>query len=221
MYSSSTDSYSVSDYEMIESPPPAVMSADEEEIMYALQNTLNIEDPKMKGPVIVDAVPSRVVPYGGKEPIPFDKVKLDLLRSLSVPVKALSIRDRKKEVGFPVTLKSHQAYKEGDWKAFMDRGVHGRRKDMSYRHREYKNNFRSKLHVKEFLDTNGPVTGMFRGKRLHKKVQANPLEEERLPSMRMTTFQLALVLQSGHICLMVLCRLTDDVNFLEGNKISP
>ncbi|KAF8711270.1 hypothetical protein HU200_029291 [Digitaria exilis] len=84
------------------------MSADKEEIMSAQQNTFNIEDPEMKGPVIVDAVPLRVVPYGGKEPI----------------------RDRKKEVGFPVPLKSHQAYKEGDWKAFIDRGVHGRRKDM-------------------------------------------------------------------------------------------
>nr|CAB3489445.1 unnamed protein product [Digitaria exilis] len=114
---------------MNESPPPAVVDADEEEIMSALQNTMNIPDPKMKGTEIVDAVPLRVVPYRGKEPIAFDKVKHDLLRNQSVPAKALSVRDRKEEVEIPLSLKSLKAYKEGDWKAFIDTRVNGDRKD--------------------------------------------------------------------------------------------
>ncbi|KAF8711273.1 hypothetical protein HU200_029294 [Digitaria exilis] len=169
MDSSSTESYSISDYEMNESPLPAVMDADEEEIMSAPQNTLNIPDPKMKSPEIVDAVPLRVVAYGGKEAIPFDKVKRDLLRNQSVHVKAQCVRQRKEEVDIPRSLKSRKAYKEGDWKAFIDTGIDGDRRDWSFKHRVYRRNFRSKRQVKEFLDTNGPVTGKFRGKKLHKK----------------------------------------------------
>nr|CAB3491207.1 unnamed protein product [Digitaria exilis] len=170
MDSSSTESYSISDCERNESPPPAVMDADEEEIMSAPHNTLNIPDPKMKSPEIVDAIRLRVVPYGGKEPIAFHKVKRDLLRNQSVHVKAQCVRHRKEEVDIPGLLKSHKAYKEGDWKAFIDTGVDGDRRDWSFKHRVYRRNFRSKRQVKEFLDTDGPVTGKFRGKKLHKKV---------------------------------------------------
>lgn len=129
MDTSSTESDSMSDYEMNESPPPAVMNADEEEIISAPGKTMNVEDIKMKCPQIVDVLPLRMVLNGAIEPIAFDKVQLDLLRSQTVPVKALSVRDRKEEVEFPLELKSHNAYKEGDWKAFIDRGVHGDRTD--------------------------------------------------------------------------------------------
>nr|CAB3489448.1 unnamed protein product [Digitaria exilis] len=160
----------MSDCEMNESPPPVVVVSDEEEIMSAPQNTMNIQNPKMKGPEILDAVPLRMIPYGGKEPIAFDREKLGLFGNQSIPVKARLIHGRKQEVPVPPALQSLNGYKEGDWRAFLDKGVNGRRRDWTFRHRKYRRAFRSQELVKEFLESNGPATGMFQGKEIRKKV---------------------------------------------------
>lgn len=91
----------MSDYEMNESPPSAV----------------------------IDAVPLRMIPYGGKEPIDFDRAKLGQLGNQSVPVKPQFIHDRKKEVPMPLPLQLLEEYKEEDWTAFFDKGVDGQRND--------------------------------------------------------------------------------------------
>uniref|UniRef100_K3ZLR0 Uncharacterized protein n=1 Tax=Setaria italica TaxID=4555 RepID=K3ZLR0_SETIT len=86
------------DSEMTQSLPPAVIHAEDEEIMSALPNL----DPKLKGPEPLDAVPLRVVP--GDE---------------FVPVKEQSI------CSFPQSLKSLESYKEEDWTAFLHTRVDG------------------------------------------------------------------------------------------------
>uniref|UniRef100_K3ZJW0 Uncharacterized protein n=1 Tax=Setaria italica TaxID=4555 RepID=K3ZJW0_SETIT len=159
-----------------ESPPPAVSKAEEEQTMPALQNPVNIPDPQMKGTDPLEAVPLRMVlvPYGGKEPIPFDKNMLGHLRDQSVPIKQQSVRDGKQEVEIPQSLKSLKNYEEGDWKAFVNPRAYGCHKDWTYEHRLYRREFRSKPDVKEFLETNGPATGMFRGTKLQKKKIVGP-----------------------------------------------
>ncbi|RCV37529.1 hypothetical protein SETIT_8G070600v2 [Setaria italica] len=142
-----------------------VIRAEEEDIISAPPKPLNIDDPKLKGQQPPDAVPLSVVlsPYGGKEPIPFDKNKLGHLRDQSVPVKEQPI------CCFPQSLKSLESYKEEDWTAFLHTRVVDGHKDWTYEHRVYQRKFRSKLEVEEFLKTDGPITGMFRGRKLHKK----------------------------------------------------
>jgi hypothetical protein len=61
MDSSSTES-EWSDSEMTPSPPPEVIRAQDEEIMSAPPNPLNMEDPKLKGIEPLDAAPSSVNP---------------------------------------------------------------------------------------------------------------------------------------------------------------
>lgn len=115
------------------SPPPAVSKAEEEQTIPALQNPVNIPDPQMKGTDLdpLEAVPLRMVlvPYGGKEPIPFDKNMLARLRYQSVPVKEQSVRDGRQEVEVPPSLKLLKNYKEGDWKAFIKPRSYGCHKD--------------------------------------------------------------------------------------------
>uniref|UniRef100_K3ZNE2 Uncharacterized protein n=1 Tax=Setaria italica TaxID=4555 RepID=K3ZNE2_SETIT len=109
------------DSEMTRSPPPAMIHVEDEEIMSALPNPVNIEDPKLKGLEPLDTVPFRVVPgpYGGKEHIPFDKNKLGHLIDQSIPVKEQSI------CSFPQLLKPLVSYKEEDWTAFLHTRVDG------------------------------------------------------------------------------------------------
>nr|XP_034569518.1 uncharacterized protein LOC117834017 [Setaria viridis]XP_034569539.1 uncharacterized protein LOC117834034 [Setaria viridis] len=157
------------DSEMTRSPPPAMIHVEDEEIMSALPNPVNIEDPKLKGLEPLDTVPFRVVPgpYGGKEHISFDKNKLGHLIDQSIPVKEQSI------CSFPQLLKPLVSYKEEDWTAFLHTRVDGH-KDWTYKHRVYQRKFRSNLEAEEFLKTNGPITGMFRGRKLQKKKIAGP-----------------------------------------------
>jgi len=145
--------------------PPAVVDAEEEEAVSSALVPVKIQaDPKMKGLNLVEAVPLRMipVPYGGKVPVPFDEEELRRL-------KGQSARVGKREVPVPSELKSHKNYTEGDWTAFIEFRDDGR-KDWTFQHREYRRDFRSKNDVKNFLDKNGPTTGMFKGRKLQKKV---------------------------------------------------
>jgi hypothetical protein len=114
-----------------ESPSPAVSKVEEEQTMPAVENPVNIPDPKMKGTDPLDVAPLRMilVPYGGKKPIPFDQNILDRLRDQSVPSKEHSVREEKQEVEVPQSLKMLNAYKEGDWKAFIKPRPYGSQKD--------------------------------------------------------------------------------------------
>ncbi|PUZ44070.1 hypothetical protein GQ55_8G060000 [Panicum hallii var. hallii] len=148
--------------------PPAVIYAEEEETVSAALVPVNIQDPKMKGLKPVEAVPLRMipVPYGGKDPVPFVEAELRRLKDQSARVG-------KREVPIPSKLKSHKSYKEGEWTAFIEFRDDGR-KDWTFQHREYRRDFRSKNDVKDFLDFNGPTTGMFKGRKLQKKKTACP-----------------------------------------------
>jgi hypothetical protein len=54
------------------SPSPAVSKVEEEHTMPAVENPVNILDPKMKGTDPLDVAPLRMipVPYGGKKTCP-------------------------------------------------------------------------------------------------------------------------------------------------------
>jgi hypothetical protein len=114
-----------------ESPSPAVSKVEEEHTMPAVENPVNILDPKMKGTDPLDVAPLRMipVPYGGKKPVPFDQNILDRLRDQSVPSKEHSVREEKQEVEVPQSLKSLNGYEEGDWKAFIKPRPYGSQKD--------------------------------------------------------------------------------------------
>ncbi|CAN6374629.1 unnamed protein product [Urochloa humidicola] len=147
------------------------MDADEEEIMSALQNPMNIQDPKMKGPGPLDAVPLSMVlsAYGRNEPVPFDQKEIDRLRDQSAPVKEQSVLEGKQEGRMPPLLKSLGYYNEEDWKTFVKTRADGQHKDWSYEHRLYRRDFHSIVEVRDFLTLNGPTTGIFRGRKLQKK----------------------------------------------------
>ncbi|CAL4981866.1 unnamed protein product [Urochloa decumbens] len=164
------DTWSVSN--MMALPLLPAVDVDEEDIMSALQIPTNIQEPKMKGPGPLAAIPLSMVliPYGRNEPIPFDQKVIDNLREKSAPVKEQSVLEGKQEVGMPQSLKSLHCYKEEDWKAFIKTRADGQHKDWSYEHRLYRRDFRSTVEVEDFLKSDGPTTGMFRGRKLQKKV---------------------------------------------------
>jgi hypothetical protein len=122
MDSSSTES-EWSDSEMTPSPPPEVIRAQDEEIMSAPPNPLNMEDPKLKGKEPQDAAPLSVnpspYPYGGKTPITFGKNKLGHLGDQSVHIRVQA------SCSFPQSIKSLESYKEEDWTAFLETRVNG------------------------------------------------------------------------------------------------
>ncbi|XP_062200538.1 uncharacterized protein LOC133903247 [Phragmites australis] len=89
---------------------------------------------------------------------------------------------RGQEAPIPAWLKGHDFYVDGDWKAFHTTRSNGH-KDWTYTHREYCTKFRSKPEVELFLNSKGTTNGLFKGRKLRRKVQVNLPEEERLPTI--------------------------------------
>ncbi|OEL23418.1 hypothetical protein BAE44_0015563 [Dichanthelium oligosanthes] len=98
--------------------PPTAVDAEDDTIPYAVPIRMSM-DPNIGGPEPFDALPLRMIPFGGKEPITFSQQELDRLRKQEVD------HPQKQEVPIPMRLKSHDLYVEGDWTAFVQRRTTG------------------------------------------------------------------------------------------------
>uniref|UniRef100_A0A804NN40 Uncharacterized protein n=1 Tax=Zea mays TaxID=4577 RepID=A0A804NN40_MAIZE len=74
-----------------------------------------------------------------------------------------------KEVEVPQWLKSLAGEEAQDWRAFVRTRINGHT-DRTYTHKQYRHQFRSKAEVKLFVDSNGMTTGIFKGRKLQKKI---------------------------------------------------
>ncbi|OEL38448.1 hypothetical protein BAE44_0000533, partial [Dichanthelium oligosanthes] len=98
--------------------PPTVVDAEDDTIPYAVPIRMSM-DSNIGGPEPFDALPLRMILFGGKEPITFSKEELNHLRKQEVDGPP------KQEVWIPMRLKSHGLYVEGDWTAFVQRRITG------------------------------------------------------------------------------------------------
>ncbi|KAJ1269444.1 hypothetical protein BS78_07G212200 [Paspalum vaginatum] len=140
---------------------PAVVDAEKNEmvlhevpVMVDMKQHQNMSEP-------LAVAPLRMVPFGGKRPVPFSEHALARLKE-----QKLGHCSRQQEVEIPPWLKKHELYVAGDWRAFTkSRG--GGRSDWTFVHKGYRRKFRSSCEVDQFLRTK-ETTEMFKGRKLQK-----------------------------------------------------
>ncbi|KAJ1269448.1 hypothetical protein BS78_07G212500 [Paspalum vaginatum] len=140
---------------------PAVVDAEKNEmVLHEVPAMVDMKRQNMSEPLAV--APLRMVPFGGKRPVPFSEHALARLRE-----QKLGHCSRQQEVEIPPWLKNHELYVEGNWTVFTKARGGGRSSDWTYVHKGYRRKFRSSCEVDQFLKTK-ETTDMFKGRKLQK-----------------------------------------------------